>query len=54
MIEPASTRRDFQAILQLPIIDGRFPRPSSAVYAAAIRYLMSGLGFRDRTKSRAR
>jgi hypothetical protein len=36
-------RRDFQAILQLSIIDSRFPRPRSRVYAAAIRYLMSGL-----------
>ncbi|MGA2587146.1 MAG: alpha-amylase family glycosyl hydrolase [Candidatus Aminicenantales bacterium] len=36
-------RRDFEAILQLPIIDSRFPRTRSRAYAAAIRYLKSGL-----------
>jgi len=43
MMETAM-RRDFQAILQLPVIDSRFPWPRSRVYAGAIRYLMSGLG----------
>ena len=42
--EPASTRRDFEAILQLPAIAVRFPRPRSARYGAAARYLLSGLG----------
>ena len=38
---PAATRSDFEAILQLPIIDQRFPRPASSQYAAAIQYLHS-------------
>ncbi|MDP2914281.1 MAG: alpha-amylase family glycosyl hydrolase [Candidatus Aminicenantes bacterium] len=41
--EPIRMRRDFEAILQLPAIAGRFPRPRSAKYGTAIRYLLSCL-----------
>ncbi len=40
---PAATRSDVDAILQLPIVAARFPKPRSRKYAAAIDYLQSGL-----------
>jgi glycosidase len=42
-IEPTAMRRDFEAVLLLPIVAGRFPRPRSVKYRTAVRYLLSGL-----------
>jgi len=39
----ASVRRDFEAVLQLPVIDSRFPRSDSKDYEEAVGYLKSGL-----------
>ncbi len=42
-IVPAAVRSDFEAILQLSIVDRRFPLPRSRKYTAAIQYLLSNL-----------
>jgi len=39
-----SVRRDFEAILQLPVFSRRFPGEGSAEYEEAVRYLLSELG----------
>ena len=39
----AAVRRDFEAILQLPLVAQRFPKPKSRKYQAALQYLMSSL-----------
>jgi glycosidase len=36
-------RRDFEAILQLPVVGSRFPGAGARGYGAAVRYLLSGL-----------
>lgn len=40
---PASTRSDVDAILQLPIVGTRFPKPKSRKYTAALDFLQSSL-----------
>lgn len=42
-IVPQAIRRDFEAILQLPIVGARFPRPKSRKYLAAMNFLQSNL-----------
>ena len=37
--EPAAIRRDLGAILELPLLKNRFPRPGSAAYTAAANFL---------------
>jgi glycosidase len=46
--DPAAVRRDIEAILQLPALADRFPRPRSRKFAAAGSFLLSTLE-RERT-----
>ena len=41
--DPSAVRRDFEAILQLPILTERFPRSKSRKYAAAASFLLTTL-----------
>ncbi len=50
-IEPTAMRRDFEAVLHLPLVAGRFPRPRSVKYRTAVRYLLSGLLAEKRDES---
>ncbi len=45
----AATRRDFEAILRLPVAGTRFPKPKSRLYGSALSYLYSGLPVKDRS-----
>ncbi len=44
-----STRRKVEAILQLPVLEERFPWPGSRKYKSAVKYLQAGLGEDMRT-----
>jgi len=41
---PAAVQNQIEALLQLPIVDARFPLPRSRKYAAAMQFLKSNLG----------
>jgi len=52
--DPAEMRRGFEAVLQLPVVARRFPRPASGKYRNAVRYVLSGLGVPEEAKTAER